>query len=144
MTGTKCDGVCDRHDNSIRSYLDGQMKKCTTCDIYLIAVYERCFCCNSLLREKPKSPKDKKTEKGDQAFVSFGISFNRAKNEVNLLAKFSRIPEEKEKVLNSFHDYLTQAIDELKIIRDEGRQRPEYVKKKVKAVESLMKKVKEG
>jgi len=141
LTGTKCRGVCVKYDLPINSYLNGQLKRCTTCDIFLIEIYERCPCCNSKLRVKPKSSKDKKTEKGDQAFVRFGISFTRARNEFNLLSKFARIPEERKKVLNSLHDYLTQAVTELEIINQEGRQRPEYLEKKKKSLERLMKKI---
>ena len=130
MTGTKCRGKCDIYKNSFNSYLDGQLKKCTTCDFFLIEVYERCFCCNSKLREKPKSPKDKKTEKGKEAFYRYDAFMIRAKNEFRLLSK---IPGERKKILKTVMDYLYQAVTQIEIIEREKRQRPEYLKAKIKS-----------
>lgn len=138
MTGTKCRGVCDRYDNSIKSYLDGQLIKCTTCDIFLICVYERCFCCNSQLRAKPKSPKDKKTEKGNEAFYKHKTLMIRAKNEYRLLSK---IPGERTKILTSIHDYLKQALTQYIILEHEHRQRPAYLEAKRKSMFDFLEKI---
>lgn len=130
MTGSKCRGKCDRYDNSIRFYLDGQFKRCTTCDIFLISVYKRCFCCNSQLREKPKSPKDKKTVKGNEAFYKYDALMIRAKNEFRLISK---IPNETEKIRKTVIAYLYQAATQIEIIDKEKRLRPAYLKAKVKS-----------
>jgi len=140
LTGTKCRGKCDKYD-SINSYLDGQLKRCTTCNIYLIEVYERCFCCNGKLRSSPKSPKDKKTEKGNEAFFKYDIFMIRAKNEFRLLSK---IPVERKKILKTIHAYLIQAVTQIEIIKLEQRQRPAYLKAKTKAFFDFIEKIKQS
>ena len=130
MTGTKCRGICNRYRISSKTYLYGQFKKCTTCDIFVIKEYERCFCCNSKLRIKPISPKDKRTKKGDKAFYKYDILMIRAKNEFRL---FTKIFGERRKILNTVMEYLSQAVTQIEIIELERRQRPAYLKAKIKS-----------
>jgi len=130
MTGSKCNGVCDRYRIPSKTYLYGQFKKCTTCDIFIIKEYERCFCCNSKLRIKPISPKDKRTNKGDQAFYKYYILMIRAKNEFRL---YTKLIGERRKILKTVMGYLNLAVTQIEIIKHEKRQRPAYLKAKTKS-----------
>jgi len=138
MTGTKCRGICDRHKISSSSYLDGQLKKCTVCNIFVIEIHEKCPCCNSKLRTNPRSPKDKRTKDGDEAFNNFDLFYSKAKFEQTLLTRFYHIPRLRKKIKTALIYYLEQAIIQLEIIKQERRQRPIYIKTKTKAVSNLI------
>ena len=65
----------------------------------------------------------------------------RAKNEFRLLSK---IPEERKKILRSVFEYLEQAITQYAIMEHEHRQRPAYLKAKVKSFWNFLEKIKKG
>ena len=139
--GTKCKGICNRYSLSIRKYLSGEFKRCSTCDIFLFKVYDKCPCCHLKLSTHPKSPKDKSTKKGNEAFYKYDALMIRAKNEFRLLSK---IPEERKKILRSVCEYLEQAITQYRIMELEQRQRPAYLKAKVKSFWNFLEKIKKG
>jgi len=138
MTGTKCRGKCEKYSLSIRKYLSGEFKRCTTCDVFLFKYFDKCPCCNLKLRTQPKDPKDKSTKKGNEAFHKYDTFMIRAKNEFRLISK---IPNETKKIKKTIHTYLEQAITQIEIIEQEQRLRPIYLKTKIKSFDDFIKKL---
>ena len=138
MTGTRCNGICNRYSLSIRKYLSGEFKRCSICDIFLFKVHDKCPCCNSKLRTQPKSPKDKSTKKGNQAFYRYDALMIRAKNEFRLISK---IPGETAKIKKTIHNYLDRAVIQLAIMDQEQRLRPTYLNAKIKSFDDFIKKL---
>jgi len=138
--GTKCKGICNRYSLSIRKYISGEFKRCSTCDIFLFKVYDKCPCCNLKLRTQPKDPKDKNTRKGNEAFYKYDALMIRAKNEFRLISK---IPGETKKIKKTIHNYLEQAIIQYEIMDQEQRLRPVYLKAKIKSMLDFLEKLRQ-
>ena len=141
MTGTKCRGVCDRYHVPSTSYLNGQLKKCSICDIFVKKSYDRCPCCRFKLRIKPKFSKDKRSKKGDIAFLFFDIDVSRTNHELRQLPKCYKFPDLGARIIEHVFDYFDKAILQYEIMETERRQRPEYLEAKRKILRRLKDKV---
>lgn len=56
MTSLICRGICERYRSDKKRYLLG-IKRCTSCDAYLLTQESQCPCCGTALRTKRKSKK---------------------------------------------------------------------------------------
>ena len=138
MTGTKCRAICDLCSVKSSSYQDGKLKKCTVCEVFLKSSYERCPCCKLKLRCKPKATKDKRTREGDEALTFFDIAVIRANNEFKILKKCYKMPKLGHNIIDSIFRQLNQIIIQYEKIRENKRQRPDYLKAKYEMMEKLI------
>ena len=144
MTGTKCRGSCNRYDLVFvksSSYKDGKLKYCSICEVFVKKTYEKCPCCNVKLRNKPKSTKDKRSKKGDIAFLFFDIDVSRANHELQYLPKCYRFPELGTRIIEHAFDYFEIAILQYEIMKTVERQRPDYLEAKYKILQRLKDKI---
>jgi hypothetical protein len=47
-----CKGVCEQYKSTIKRYLNGKNKRCTTCSIFMLVSGVNCPCCNTKLRTR--------------------------------------------------------------------------------------------
>jgi len=143
MTG-ECNGICIRHEQGFvksSSYKDGNLKYCSTCVVYLKNSFDMCPCCKLKLRNKSKSKKDKRSKKGDIAFLFFDTDVSRSNHELQYLPKFYRFPELAARVLEHAYDYCEKAMLQYEIMKTVERQRPEYLAAKYKILCKLKDKI---
>ena len=144
MTGVKCRGSCDRYDLVFvksSSYKDGKLKYCSKCEVFVKKTYEKCPCCNIRLRNKPKSTKDRRSKKGDIAFLFFDIDVSRTNRELQYLPKCYRFPELGARIIEHAFDYFEIAILQYEIMKTAERQRPDYLEAKYKILQRLKDKI---
>lgn len=144
MTGTKCRGDCNRTDKGFvktSSYRDGKLKYCAICEAFVKKLHDKCPCCNVKLRNKPKSTKDKRSKKGDIAFLFFDIDVSRTNRELQYLPKCYRFPELGARILERAYEYLDKAMLQYEIMKTVKRQRPEYLDVKYKILWKLKDKI---
>lgn len=138
MTGTKCRGICERYSVTSSSYKEGKLKKCILCEVFIERSYERCPCCKLKIRCKPKATKDKRSKEGDQALTFFDIAVIRANNEFKILKKCYKIPKLGRNIIDSILRQLNQAVIQYEKIKENKRQRPEYLKAKYEMMQKLI------
>lgn len=56
MKSLACRGICERYRSDKKRYALG-IKRCTSCDAYLLLQEFQCPCCGTALRTKRKSKK---------------------------------------------------------------------------------------
>ena len=144
MTGTKCRGDCNRIDKDFvktSSYQDGKLKYCSICGAFVKKLHDKCPCCKANLRNKPKSTKDKRSKKGDIAFLFFDIDIARTNYELRFLPKCYRFPVLGARIMEHVLDYFRKAMEQYEIMDTVKRQRPDYLDAKRKILWKLQNKI---
>ena len=140
MTGTKCRGICDIPGYDFvksSSYQDGKLNYCSICIAY-VKSQSKCPCCKLKLRTKSKATKDKRTKEGDEALTFFDLAIKRAKFELGLLRIGHKIPGLGNNINESVRRHLLEAVHQYEVIKENKRQRPEYLKAKYELMEKLI------